>query len=120
MRVTVFILVFLACQATYAEPGAPEWRISHYCSCQKCCGKYSDGKFASNKPCYVGGVACNWLPFGTKIKIDGKLYTVEDRGAKSIFGTKKNPKYAIDVYCASHVAALRNGVYYTKNVEVLK
>ena len=26
-----------------------------------------------------GVVAANWLPFGTKVKIDGKIYTVEDR-----------------------------------------
>jgi 3D (Asp-Asp-Asp) domain-containing protein len=26
-----------------------------------------------------GIIAANWLPFGTKVKIDGKIYTVEDR-----------------------------------------
>ncbi len=26
-----------------------------------------------------GVIAANWLPFGTKVKIDGKVYTVEDR-----------------------------------------
>ena len=26
-----------------------------------------------------GVIAANWLPFGTKVKIDGKIYTVEDR-----------------------------------------
>jgi 3D (Asp-Asp-Asp) domain-containing protein len=26
-----------------------------------------------------GVIAANWLPFGTKVKIDDKIYTVEDR-----------------------------------------
>lgn len=26
-----------------------------------------------------GIIAANWLPFGTKVKIDGEIYTVEDR-----------------------------------------
>lgn len=26
-----------------------------------------------------GIIAANWLPFGKKVKIDGKIYTVEDR-----------------------------------------
>ena len=26
-----------------------------------------------------GVIAANWLPFGTQVKIDGKIYTVEDR-----------------------------------------
>lgn len=26
-----------------------------------------------------GIIAANWLPFGTKVRIDGKIYTVEDR-----------------------------------------
>ena len=26
-----------------------------------------------------GIIAANWLPFGTKVRIDGKVYTVEDR-----------------------------------------
>ena len=26
-----------------------------------------------------GIIAANWLPFGTKVKIDGEVYTVEDR-----------------------------------------
>ena len=26
-----------------------------------------------------GIIAANWLPFGTRVKIDGEIYTVEDR-----------------------------------------
>jgi 3D (Asp-Asp-Asp) domain-containing protein len=66
----------------------------------------------------VGGVACNWLPFGTKVLIGSKLYTVEDRGAKSIFGTKNDHKKAIDIYFESHEEALEFGVQRLK-VEIL-
>jgi len=99
------------------------WRVTHYCSCVKCCGKYADGYFASGKRVYVGGVACNWLPFGTKLRVTQgkvtKIYTVEDRGAKSIFGDKDNHRKALDIYCSTHSEAKGLGVKYLK-VEVLR
>ena len=97
---------------------AEQWKITNYCACSRCCGKYADGHFASGKKVYEGGVACNWLKFGTKVKIGDKVYTVEDRGAKSIFGTKDNHIKALDIYCASHKEALKKGVYYAE-VEIL-
>ena len=99
------------------------YRISHYCSCPKCCGKWSDGYFADGTKCLASTapvIACNWLKKGTKVKINGIIYTVRDRGAKSIFGTFKKPILAFDIYCASHVDALNKGVYYTNKVEVMK
>ena len=99
------------------------WRVTHYCACAKCCGKYADGHFASGKEVYVGGVACNWLPFGTKLRVtDGRvvnIYTVEDRGAKSIFGDKDTHRKALDIYCSTHSEAKGLGVKYLK-VEVLR
>ena len=106
----VMLGILLLCKGCYAD----EWRISHYCACEKCCGKWADGHFASGKKVYVGGVACNWLKFGTKIEIDGKIYTVEDRGAKSIFGDNNNHIKAIDIYCDSHQEARNKGIYYSK------
>ena len=109
------VIVLLVCQ----NIGADEiWKITHYCSCAKCCGKYADGHFASGKKCYEGGVACNWLPFGTKLIIEGKTYTVEDRGAKSLFGTKANPIKHLDIWEKSHNEALCKGVEYKKVVIV--
>ena len=97
---------------------AEEWKVTAYCACEKCCGKWSDGIFASGKKVYIGGVAVNWLPFGTKLMIDGKEYIVEDRGAKSIFGSKVNPIKAVDIYFESHQEARQFGVKYLP-VEVL-
>ena len=109
----IFALIF-HCQLAYAEL----WKITAYCACSKCCGAYSDGRFASNKPVYSGGIALNWLPFGTKVLIDGVLYTVEDRGAKSLFGSKTNHIKHIDVYMPKHDDALNFGVKWL-DVEIL-
>ena len=109
---SIGLIIICLCGVCKAdEPGL--WRISHYCACQKCCGK-SDGIMASGKKVYPGAIACNWLPFGTKVVINDKTYIVEDRGAKSIFGSKNNHKKAIDIYCNSHKEALRKGVYYAE------
>ena len=100
-----------------------KYKITFYCSCKKCCGKWSDGRFANNEKCLSSTsptIACNWLKFGTKVKIDGIIYTVRDRGAKSIFGTFKKPILAFDIYCLSHEVARNKGVYYTNKVEVMK
>lgn len=59
-------------------------RATHYCACATCNGSNS-GNTASGMKIYNGManpyiVACNWLPLGTKIKVNGVLYTVADRG----------------------------------------
>ena len=94
-----------------------EWVASGYCSCKKCCGK-TDGITASGRRAEVGRtVAVNWLPFGQRVRINGKEYRVEDRGAVSHFGSKKNRKKRVDIYMASHAEALAWGKR-TVNVEV--
>jgi len=110
MRILLVGIILLFASVARAE----EWKVTAYCACPKCCGKYSDGVFASGKKVYVGGVAVNWLKFGTKIQIDGVEYTVEDRGAKSIFGTKDNPIKAVDIYFESHDEARKFGVKYVE------
>lgn len=95
------------------------WKVTGYCSCFRCCGK-SDGVTASGKKAKYGHIALNWLPFGTKVKVDGLgVFSVQDRGAKSLFGTIKNPIKHIDIYFPSHAQALKFGVQYRK-VEIIK
>lgn len=75
-----------------------------YCSCEKCCGK-SDGITASGKKAHWGTVAApEWLPFGTKLRIEGfsTVFTVEDRGG-AIKGNR------IDIFFTSHKEALEFG-----------
>lgn len=100
----VFIMVFGS--TAYAET----WKITAYDACKKCCGK-TDGITASGKKAKPGYVACNWLPFGTKVEIEGMgTYLVQDRGAKSLFGSKANHIKHLDVYMATHKEAKKFGV----------
>jgi 3D (Asp-Asp-Asp) domain-containing protein len=46
------------------------------------------------------------IPFGTKVVIEGRQYTVEDRTAK-----KYNGRW--DIYTSSHKQALKNGIKHT-------
>ena len=95
------------------------WKITSYCACEKCCGK-SDGITASGKKVEYGFVALNWLPFGTKVNIKGLgEFVVMDRGAKSLFGSKKNHIKHLDVYMPTHSKALKFGVKWLE-VEVIK
>jgi 3D (Asp-Asp-Asp) domain-containing protein len=66
-------------------------RVTGYCPCRKCCGKFSDGKTASGKRItYNGGkfiaADTSLLPFGTRVSIPGynggRPVPVEDRGGR--------------------------------------
>jgi len=94
------------------------WKITASCSCKLCCGK-TDGITASGKPAKSGYVACNWLPFGTRLVIDGNEYVVMDRGAKSLFGSKRNHIKHLDIWFPTHKDAVLYGVQY-KPVTILK
>ena len=95
------------------------WKITYYCSCVKCCGK-SDGITASGKKAQYGYVACNWLPFKTKLFIKGLgIFVVMDRGAKSLFGSKKNHIKHLDIWLPNHKEALKRGVEH-REVVILK
>lgn len=84
-------------------------RYTHYCCCKKCCGK-TNGITASGKKVYNGMpnpyyVACNWLPLGSVIKVNGKNYTVVDRGGSSL-----SNKGRIDIFTpGGHQAAIKGG-----------
>ncbi len=63
-------------------------RYTHYCACARCNGNgrgvTSSGRRISNgmqNPYYI---ACNWLPMGSVINVDGTNYTVVDRGGRGL------------------------------------
>ena len=87
------------------------YKITAYCGCAKCCGK-TDGITASGTHVTAGRTiaAPKEIPFGTKISINGHVYTVEDRGG-AIKGNR------IDIYFETHEEALKFGV---QNVEIFK
>ena len=116
-RVALMCLVALYGSVLPSAAHAEEWLATAYCACMRCCGK-TDGITASGRRAEVSRtVAVNWLPFGTVVRINGKEYRVEDRGAVSHFGSKKNRKKRVDIYMANHAEALAWGKR-TVNVEV--
>ncbi len=84
-------------------------RYTHYCACSKCCGK-NDGKTASGIKIYNGMpdphyIACNWLPLGSVVEVNGVEYTVVDRGGR---GLSKQGR--IDIYTPEgHAACYQKG-----------
>ena len=82
------------------------YKITAYCPCSKCCGK-STGITASGTRATAGRTvaASSKFAFGTKLNINGHIYTVEDRGG-AISGNK------IDIFVNSHSEALAWGVRY--------
>lgn len=89
-----------------ASAGSQIYKITAYCSCSKCCGK-SNGITASGKKATAGRTvaASSKFALGTKLNINGHIYTVEDRGG-AINGNK------IDIFVNSHSEALAWGVRY--------
>jgi len=93
--------------STVATTGESKiFKITAYCPCAKCCGKQT-GITASGTRATAGRTiaASSQFAFGTKLVINGKVYTVEDRGG-AIKGNK------IDIYMNTHAEALQWGVKY--------
>ena len=93
-------------------------RVTAYCPCAKCCGKYADNITASGHRIQPGDVfvaADKRFPFGTIMIIDGyadsQPVKVLDRGG-AIRGNK------LDVFFHKHKEALKWGVRHI-NVKVL-
>ena len=84
-------------------------KYTYYCCCTKCCGK-SNGVTSSGKKVYMGMdnpyyIACNWLPLGSVVEIDGDYYTVVDRGGSSLSKAGR-----VDIFTpVSHSYALKMG-----------
>ena len=99
----------------YTEASGPQleylgtWVSTAYCGCEICCSSYGNATASGETPIEGHTVACNILPFYTKIMVDGVIYTVEDTG-----WTPYGDEW-IDIYFDSHDAALAYGL---RNVDV--
>ena len=84
---------------------AGRYRMSHFCPCRKCNGRNA-GRTASGAPMQVGRTVATGreFPFGTRLLINGQIYTVEDRGV---------PNGCIDILVGSHAEANRRGLFHT-------
>lgn len=89
-------------------------KVSHYCSCVKCCGDYPGkirGKTASGKMAKANHTLAmpKFFPFGAEVWDDEHMLGVcEDRGSAI---KMDEDSIRVDVYCETHEEALRKGVY---------
>ena len=83
-----------------------EYRITFYCGCAKCNGRWAGQPTASGVYAEEGITIATGkeFSFGTKLMIEGHVYTVQDRGV---------PNGCIDIYLDSHSECNRKGLYYT-------
>lgn len=87
-----------------------KFRITGYCACSICCGDWAGGTTASGTTPTPGRtVAMGGVPFGTKLMINGQIYTVEDRG--TAYGH-------VDMFFGSHSEALAFGSQYVDVYQV--
>lgn len=87
-----------------------EFEITHYCTCNLCCGIYASGYTATGAKATPGRTVAadpEVIPYGTTIIIDGKEYVVEDCGG----AVKGNH---IDILMASHSEAVSAGRYHAE------
>lgn len=93
-----------------------EFKLTAYCSCQICCGKWSYnrpngivyGSIGEElKEGYSIAVDPDIIPYRTEVIIDDKTYEAQDCGG-AIKGNR------IDVYFEDHDDALEFGVQYTE------
>lgn len=86
-----------------------EFRVTAYCLCEECCGRFADGITASGYVIQEGDrfvAAPKEYPFGLMMEIPGYgIVPVEDRGG-SIKGDR------LDVFFYTHQEALDWGVQY--------
>lgn len=86
------------------------FKLTFYCPCPKCCGKWAGGATASGKYPETGrtiAVDPSVIPLGSNVVINGHTYIAEDTGS-GIEGNR------IDVFMDSHQAALDRGVEYAE------
>lgn len=96
-------------EAVTAGESYGSFRISGYCGCELCCGgqtlTYSGVLPAAN---HTISADLERFPLGTRLLIDGTVYTVEDMGS-GVSGDR------LDIYFNTHEEALDYGL---KDVEV--
>ena len=79
-------------------------KITAYCPCSICCGKWANGITATGVTAQEGrtvAVDPSVIPLGSEVEIGGAIYIAEDTG---VHGN------AIDIFMNSHQAALQWGV----------
>ena len=91
-------------------------KVTAYCPCEQCCGKYADGRTSTGKDAWrTRGVAVDpkRIPYGSKVTIPGAgTFIADDTG-----GAMRNAKMIhIDLRFNNHVEALAWGVQHMEVV----
>lgn len=92
-----------------------KFRLTAYCTCEKCCGEWADGITYTGTEATPGrtiAVDPRVIPLGSTVLVNGVEYTAEDIG-----GAIKGKR--IDVLFPSHREALEFGVQYAE-ISILK
>lgn len=99
-------------------------RVTAYCSCEKCCGKWALNRpngivYGAEGTELIAGVSCaSPLPFGTILEIEGLgQYVVQDRIAQWVLD--EHGDNCVDIYFDSHEEARAFALQYL-NVKVVK
>lgn len=84
-------------------------KVSHFCGCRKCNGKYYGMPTAAGTKMVEGRTIAvdaknPIVPLGTKLLINGQIYTAEDTGNLNAHGRQ------LDIYVKSHKECYRLGV----------
>lgn len=93
-----------------------DFKLTAYCSCRKCCGKWADCRprdengndivYGASGERLIEGISVavdpRVIPYGSKIEFDNHFYLAHDTGG----GIKG---FRIDVYYESHERALKFG-----------
>ena len=86
------------------------FKLTAYCACAKCCGKWANGITFTGTEATPGrtiAVDPSIIPLGSTIYINGQPYIAEDVGG-AIKGNR------IDIFYPTHNEALRFGVQYAE------
>lgn len=120
MLAAAFIVAAAAIEGTEAHAASAEiceeeagtweslgvWKLTAYCPLECCNGRGRAWQTASGAEMVVGRtVAAAHFPFGTKLKINGHVYVVEDRGV-----TGKH----VDILFPTHAAGNEFGIQYAE------
>lgn len=106
--------VFIKPHTVTAEETSPatfdlgNFKLTAYCACSDCCGKWADGITATGTVPVQGrtiAVDEDVIPYGSEVIINGHTYRAEDCGG-AIVGNR------IDVYFDNHEEATEFGVQY--------
>ena len=100
-------------EASEPEPVEATWvnvggcRITFYCPCEKCCGKWANGITATGMTAAEGrtvAVDPNVIPLGSEVLIGDHIYIAEDTGVSG---------NAVDIFLTDHDRCLQLGTYTT-------